>query len=90
MSESQPMPRVVELAQYLTGLTATQDVWGEASRAVVSLLGADWCAVAARDDAGVPRMQAWAFADATRAADWSLVSASVGPGGQSSVATRDP
>jgi len=82
MSTAQPALRVIELAQCLTGLTVAQDVWGEASHAVISLLDADWCAVAARDDAGAIRIHAWAFTDPAGAADWSAVPTAVGPGPQ--------
>ena len=79
MNAAHPALRVIEVAQYLTGLTVAQDVWGEASRAVISLLDADWCAVGAPDDAGAIRLHAWAFTEPVFAADWSVVPTAVGP-----------
>ncbi len=80
MSAAQPALRVVHLAQYLTGLTAAQDVWGEASCAVINLLDADWCAVAGRDDTGALRILGWAFTEPACTADWSTRPTPLGPG----------
>ncbi len=81
MSPAQAGLQLVHLAQYLTGLTVAQDVWGEASCAVINLLHADWCAVATRDRTGALLIQGWAFTESACTADWSrLPGTAVGPG----------
>jgi signal transduction histidine kinase/ActR/RegA family two-component response regulator len=53
---------VIKLAQYLSGLTAPQDVWTETAQALVGFFGADLVAVAERSPEG-PRLQGWTFSD---------------------------
>ncbi|WPL16389.1 putative diguanylate cyclase YdaM [Thiorhodovibrio winogradskyi] len=62
---------VIALAQYLTGLTVQQDIWGEVTGAMISLFDAELCAIGERDKSGAIQLQAWAYADPALAAYWS-------------------
>ena len=50
---SQPYRQIIKTAQYLTGVTAQQDVWDEAGKVLVNFFGADLAAFGARTMCGV-------------------------------------
>jgi signal transduction histidine kinase/FixJ family two-component response regulator len=53
---------VIKLAQYLSGLTAQQDVWSETGQALVGFFSADLVAVSERSPEG-RHPHSWAFSD---------------------------
>jgi PAS domain S-box-containing protein len=69
---------VVKLAQYLAGLTAQQDVWSEAGKALVSLFGADVVAFGERRADGAVIVHHWAFSDQQVGETWSGPVATLG------------
>lgn len=62
---------VIKLAQYLAGLTAQQDIWSEAGKAVVSFLDSDVVAFGKRRGDGEIEIHHWAFSDKANSEKWS-------------------
>ena len=64
--DSKRYAQIIKLAQYLTSLTAQQNVWLEVGKALLSFFNVDLCAFGERHLDGTIEVRYWATADAHR------------------------
>jgi diguanylate cyclase (GGDEF)-like protein len=61
--DSQRYSQIIKLAQYLTSLTAQQDVWVEAGKSLITFFEVDLCAFGERSASGRIAVRHWVSAD---------------------------